>query len=337
MKSLIYIDHLKGDVQPASWEALGVAKQLGSATALILGPQSETLASTAFEYGADSVLLADSDLLADYTPEAYSTAITGAIKQHAPDLVLLPTTTRTREIAAMCAVDLNTGVLVDLTGISAEGGSLVGTRPIYEGKLSETVICTGQPVIATLRARAFARPARKAGASGTTIKFAADGAAVTSVIGYDVAEQAVSVSDASIVVSGGRGAAGNAALVPPTGLDERQADIWKGKEGFRLINELAETLGAAVGASRAAVDGGYIPYANQVGQTGKVIAPDLYIACGISGAVQHLVGMRAAKVVVAINRDAEAPIFKVAHYGIVGDLFELVPALNSAFKAKLGR
>ena len=152
-----------------------------------------------------------------------------------------------------------------------------------------------------------------------------------------MAEQTVSVTDASVIVSGGRGASNNPSLTPPAGMDEKQAEIWRAQQGFKLIGELATVLGGAVGASRAAVDGGYIPYAHQVGQTGKVVAPDLYIACGISGAIQHIVGIRSAKLVIAINKDAEAPIFKVARYGVVGDLFAIVPALTAAFKKKLGK
>jgi electron transfer flavoprotein alpha subunit len=147
----------------------------------------------------------------------------------------------------------------------------------------------------------------------------------------------VSVSDAGVVVSGGRGVSNNPALTPPAGTDEKQAEIWRAQQGFKLIGELAAVLGGAVGASRAAVDGGYIPYSHQVGQTGKVVAPDLYIACGISGAIQHIVGIRSAKLVVAINKDPDAPIFKVARYGVVGDLFQVVPALTAAFGKKLGK
>ncbi|MEP7136623.1 MAG: electron transfer flavoprotein subunit alpha/FixB family protein, partial [Chloroflexota bacterium] len=147
----------------------------------------------------------------------------------------------------------------------------------------------------------------------------------------------VSLSDAGVIVSGGRGVSNNPSLQAPAGLDDKQAEIWKAHQGFTLIGDLATTLNGAVGASRAAVDAGYIPYSNQVGQTGKVVAPDLYIACGISGAIQHLAGIRSAKMVVAINKDADAPIFKQARYGVVGDLFVIVPALNAAFKKKLGK
>jgi electron transfer flavoprotein alpha subunit len=159
----------------------------------------------------------------------------------------------------------------------------------------------------------------------------------TKVESYAVGEAGVSLSDASVIVSGGRGVSNNPSLTPPAGLDEKQAEIWKAQQGFQLIGELAQVLHAAVGASRAAVDAGYIPYSHQVGQTGKVVSPDLYIACGISGAIQHQAGMRTSKVIVAINRDPEAPIFKLARYGVVGDLYAIVPALTGSFRKRLGK
>jgi electron transfer flavoprotein alpha subunit len=337
MKTLVYIDHFKTAVQPASWEALGLAKTFGSAAALVFGTGTEDVCKAAFEMGADEVLVADEAALTDYRAEAFASTLTAVCSAQKPDLVLLPTTTRTREFAAMAAVDMSTGVLVDLTGLKSEGGSLVATRPIYEGKLEERVVCSGKPIVATLRGRAFPRPARDASRSGSPTKVASEAESPASVLGYEVAEQAVSVSDANVVVSGGRGVSNNPSLTPPAGLDERGQEIWRAQQGFKLIGDLAGVLGGAVGASRAAVDGGYVPYSQQVGQTGRVIAPDLYVACGISGAIQHIVGIRAAKLVVAINKDAEAPIFKVARYGVVGDLFEIVPALTEAFKKKLGK
>jgi len=337
MKTLVYIDHFKGEVQPASWEALGVAKTLGSASALILGSGLDALAKAAFEFGADEVLLGEDAALQDYRPEPYASTLSAIASTSAPDLLLFPTTGRTREITAMLAVDLKTGVLVDLTGLALEGEKLVATRPIYEGKLMEKAVCSGKPVIATLRARAFPRPARTDSKGGTAKKVEVKIEALTTVEGYEVAEQTVNVADASVIVSGGRGVSNNPSLTPPAGMDEKQAEIWRAQEGFKLVGELATVLGGAVGASRAAVDGGYIPYSHQVGQTGKVVAPDLYIACGISGAIQHIVGIRSAKLVVAINKDPDAPIFKVARYGVVGDLFQIVPALKDAFKKKLGK
>jgi len=337
MKTLVYIDHFKGQAQGASWEALALAKTFGTAIAVLLGSGLDALAQSAFEFGADEVLIADDPALTDYRAEQFAATLSAVALAQTPDLVLLPTTTRTRELAAMTAVDLKTGVLVDLTGLSLEGANLVALRPIYEGKLLEKVVCSAKPVIATLRSRAFPRPARDASRGGKVKTIAAVKEGPTTVIGYEVTEQAVSVSDASVVVSGGRGVSNNPSLSAPAGMDEKQAEIWRAQQGFKLIGELAAILGGAVGASRAAVDGGYIPYSHQVGQTGKVVAPDLYIACGISGAIQHIVGIRSAKLVIAINKDADAPIFKVARFGVVGDLYQIVPALRDAFQQRLGK
>jgi len=337
MNTLVYIDHFKGEVQPGSWEALGLALSLGSAAAVIFGAGTEGLVQAAFEYGASEVLLADSPDLTDYRPEPFAAALTTIINDRSPDLVLFPTTTRTRELAALCAMDLGSGVLVDLTGLETEGDRVIATRPIYEGKLMEKVVCSARPQFATLRARVFPKPPQEPGRTGTLTKVSAETAAVSTVEGYTASESTVNLTDAGVIVSGGRGVSNNPSLTPPDGLDEKQAEIWRAHQGFALIGELARVLDGAVGASRAAVDGGYIPYSHQVGQTGKVVTPDLYIACGISGAIQHLVGMRNAKVVVAINKDADAPIFTQARYGVVGDLFTIIPALTEAFKKKLGK
>jgi len=145
------------------------------------------------------------------------------------------------------------------------------------------------------------------------------------------------LNDAAVIVSGGRGVSSNPNLTPPEDLDEKGAEIWRAQQGFKLVGDLATVLGAAVGASRAAVDAGYIPYDQQVGQTGRVVSPDLYIACGISGAIQHLAGMRTSKVIVAINKDPDAPIFKLARYGVVGDLFQILPPLTEAFRSRLDK
>ena len=201
----------------------------------------------------------------------------------------------------------------------------------------EKTVCSGKPVMATIRGRAFPKPAHEAGKSGTITKVESSGDALSTVVGYSASESAVNLGDAGVIVSGGRGVSNNPTLTPPAGMDEKQAEVWRAQQGFALITDLATLLGGAVGASRAAVDGGYIPYSHQVGQTGKVVAPDLYIACGISGAIQHLVGMRNAKVIVAINKDADAPVFSQARYGVVGDLFQIVPALTEAMKKKLGK
>ncbi|MBM3126483.1 MAG: electron transfer flavoprotein subunit alpha/FixB family protein [Chloroflexi bacterium] len=201
----------------------------------------------------------------------------------------------------------------------------------------EKVTCSAPIQLVTIRGRAFPKPAQEPVKTGKVNKVEVKSEALTTVEGYSASEVAVNLGDAGIIVTGGRGVSNNPSLTPPDGLDEKQAEIWRAQQGFALVTDLAGVLGGAVGASRAAVDGGYITYAHQVGQTGKVVSPDLYIACGVSGAIQHLVGMRNAKVIVAINKDPEAPIFKVARYGVVGDLFQVVPALTEAFKKKLGK
>jgi electron transfer flavoprotein alpha subunit len=337
MKALLYIDHFKGEVQPASWEALGLAKSLGTASAVVFGSGLDTIIKTAFEYGADEVLVADDAALTDYRPEPYAATLSALASAQSPDLILFPTTARTRELAAMAAVDLNTGVLTDISALEADGDQLVATRPIYEGKVLERTVCSGKPVMATIRPRAFPKPEADATKAGTVTKVDVRADALTNVEGYSASESAVNLGDAGVIVSGGRGVSNNPSLQPPAGMDDKQAEIWRAQQGFALVTELANVLGGAVGASRAAVDAGYIPYSHQVGQTGKVVTPDLYIACGISGAIQHLVGMRNAKVIVAINKDADAPIFKQARYGVVGDLFQIVPALTEAFRKKLGK
>ena len=337
MKTLVYIDHFKGEVQPASWEALGLAKSLGAASVVVLGLGVDEVVKAAFEHGADEVLAADNGALTDFRVEPYASTLSALAAAQSPDLILLPTTARTRELAAMVGVDLNTGVLTDVTALEASGDQLTATRPIYEGKLLEKVVCTGKPVIATVRGRAFPKPEPDASKSGTATQVEIQADALTEVTGYSASESAVNLGDAGVIVSGGRGVSNNPSLQPPAGLDEKQAELWRAQQGFALITELANVLGGAVGASRAAVDAGYIPYSHQVGQTGKVVTPDLYIACGISGAIQHLVGMRNAKLVVAINKDSDAPIFKQARYGVVGDLFQIVPALTEAFRKKLGK
>lgn len=337
MKTLVYIDHFKGEVQPASWEALGLAKSFGTASAVVFGSGVDEIVKAAFEYGADEVLAADDAALADYRAETYASTLSALASSQSPDLILFPTTARTRELAAMSAVDLSTGLLTDISALEMNGDQLVATRPIYEGKVLEKTVCSGKPVMATVRARAFPKPEADASKSGTATKVDVKSDALTNVEGYSASESAVNLGDAGVIVSGGRGISNNPSLQPPAGMDEKQAELWRAQQGFALITELANVLGGAVGASRAAVDAGYIPYSHQVGQTGKVVTPDLYIACGISGAIQHLVGMRNAKLVVAINKDSDAPIFKQARYGVVGDLFQIVPALTEALKKKLGK
>jgi electron transfer flavoprotein alpha subunit len=340
MKTWVFIDHFKGQAIPASWEALGAGKNLGPVTAVIFGQNVEALAKEAFENGADEVLLGDDAILADYRAEAFSSSLSKLAAELSPDVIILPTTTRGREIAAMSAIDLKTGVMVDATALEVQGEAIVVTRPIYAGKLLSKETCSARPQIVTLRGRAFPKPATQAGRTGTLTKVSpalGESDLKSKVEGYTTAEGGVSLIDAGVIVSGGRGVSNNPALTPPGDLDEKQAEIWRAQQGFALVKDLATVLGAAVGASRAAVDAGYVTYSHQVGQTGKVVAPDLYIANGISGAIQHLAGMRTSKVIVAVNKDADAPIFKVARYGVVGDLFQILPALTDAFKQRLGK
>jgi electron transfer flavoprotein alpha subunit len=337
MKTWVYIDHFKGEALPASWEAVGVGKTLGAVSAIVFGSGLDGVAKSAFEHGADEVLLADDAGLADFRAEAFASTLSKLASAQSPDLILFPTTTRGRELAGMSAIDLNTGVLVDAIGLEAEGDKVVAIRPIYAGKLLEKTVCNAKPQLVTLRGRAFPKPEPKTGATGTITKVDAVPEAKTTVEGYSTSEGGVSLTDAGVIVSGGRGTSNNPALTPPGGMDDKQAEIWKAQEGFKLVGDLAKALGGAMGASRAAVDAGYIPYNHQVGQTGKVVKPKVYIACGISGAIQHQAGMRTAKVIVAINKDADAPIFKVARYGVIGDMHKIVPALTEAFKKKLGK
>jgi electron transfer flavoprotein alpha subunit len=344
-KIWVYIDQFQGQALPISWEVIGAAKMLveqlgGSITALIFGKNVDSIASDAFTYGADEVLLADDATLSDYRAEPYTALLAKLAKESSPEVVLFPTTTRGRELAAMAAIDLDTGVLSDVTGLEIQAGSIIATRPIYAGKLLSKVTCLSRPQFITLRGRTFAKPAADASHTGTLNKVSPvmnEADIFTKVESYSAGEAGVSLTDASVVISGGRGVSNNPSLTPPSGMDEKQAEIWKAQQGFKLIGDLAQVLHAAVGASRAAVDAGYIPYSHQVGQTGKVISPDLYIACGISGAIQHQAGMRSSKVIVAINRDPDAPIFKLARYGVVGDLYTIIPALTDAFRKRLGK
>jgi electron transfer flavoprotein alpha subunit len=342
-KIVVYIDHFKGSPVPASWEAVGAARSLAgsldaSVTAVVIGKDVQALAEQAILYGADAGVVAEDPELAEFRPEPFADVLSKIAAD--ADVLLLPTTGRTRELAAMVAIDLETGTSPDVTALEVDGDSVLATRPIYAGKLLSKVITRERrPQVLTLRSRAFPKPDPDKGRSGEVTSFEVElEEIVTKVEGYSAAEAGVSLSDAAVIVSGGRGVSNNPTLSPPDDVtDEKEQEIWRAHQGFELVDELASVLGAAVGASRAAVDAGYIPYTNQVGQTGKVVSPDLYIAAGISGAIQHLAGMRTSKTIVAINKDAEAPIYKLARFGIVGDLFTVLPALTAAFKEKLGK
>ena len=222
-----------------------------------------------------------------------------------------------RDLAPRLAAMLGVGLASDCVSFEIHDGRLVATRPIFAGKALAKVKLGGDPQIATLRPNVLAAPEPDLGAAATVEPIAAitDGVRAKVVEIAGVGEGEIDVAEADIIVSGGRGVAG--------------------PEGFAPVTSLAKTLGAAVGASRAAVDAGWIEHSHQVGQTGKTVTPNLYIACGISGAIQHLAGMKTSKVIVAVNKDPEAPIFKIANYGIVGDLFDVVPLLDKEFQALL--
>jgi len=344
-KILVYIDQVKGKVLPASWEAIGAAHTLadklgGEVAALVLGAEAKPVAEQAFQYGVAAACYCDDPTLTDYRPEPYADVLVKVARDLGVELLLFPTTTRGREQAAMSSVELGSGVIPDVTGLEVVDGKVVATRPVYAGRLISKAVCEATPQVITTRVRAFKAPEAdptKTGAPAQVPAVRAEADIHTKVTGYSLAEGGVSLTDANAIVSGGRGVSNNPALTPPAGMDEKATEIWRAQEGFKLIGDVAATLKAAVGASRAAVDAGYVPYAHQVGQTGKLVAPDLYIACGISGAIQHQAGMRSSKVIVAINKDAEAPIFRLARYGVVGDLFEILPPLAAALRQRLGK
>ena len=322
----VWIEQFNGQPTAASWEAVGAARRLAdelgsSVTACLFGGQGiADLAQEAISHGADTALLAEDATLADFRVEPQAALLAKTIREAEPTAVLIGATFRGRELGPALAVELDTGCIADCITLEFEDGQLVATRPIYAGKLlSKCTIPERRPQIFTTRVRAFPKPEPDPARSGQVTRVEpvlAEDDIPSKVTGFQETRGGVSLADAGAIVSGGRGVGG--------------------PEGFEPVRELAQVLGAALGSSRAAVDAGWIPYERQVGQTGKTVSPDLYIACGISGAIQHQAGMRTSKIIVAVNKDPEAPIFKLAHYGIVGDLFKVVPALTSAFKEKLG-
>ena len=321
----VWIEHFNNEIASPSWEALGTARSLagelgGQVCACLFGQGVEGLAQEVFSYGADTVFVADDATLAAFRLDPYASLLASLAKEHEPAIILIGATARGRDLGPAVAVDLQAGCVADCTALEFVDGQLTATRPIYAGKLMCT--CTvpeRKPAIFTTRPRAFPRPEPDSSRTGDVTSVdavLAEDEISCKVTGFQETEGGVNLADASIIVSGGRGVGG--------------------PEGFEPVTELASVLNAAVGASRAAVDAGWIPYEMQVGQTGKTVSPDLYVACGISGAIQHQAGMRTSKVIVAINKDPEAPIFQLANYGIEGDLFKVVPALTAALKEKLG-
>jgi electron transfer flavoprotein alpha subunit len=286
-----------------------------------LGDGVDALAGEAVQRGADTVILVNDATLAIYRLEAYAATLVKLAQEYQPAVFLMGASSQGRELAPYVAAKLGVGLAADCIEVGVDNGSLVATRPALAGNvITKITYSDSQPHMATMRRRVFAPSDPDAARHGQVLT--ADAALSeadisTKLVEFVTQEGEVNLTDANIVVSGGRGVGG--------------------PEGFEPVLALAEALGGAMGASRAAVDAGWIPYAHQVGQTGKTVQPDLYIAVGISGAIQHLAGMKTAKVIVAINKDAEAPIFKVATYGVVGDLFKLVPALTEEFKKRLGK
>jgi electron transfer flavoprotein alpha subunit len=319
----VWVEQFEGQPASVSWEALGLARRLadevgGSVTAVMLGPNAEALASAAIARGADAALINQEAVFADFRIDPYVSTLAALAEEHSPTAIFAGATTRGTDVLGALSVDLDTALITDATEVSLTADGLLGHRPAYSGKVMATVRSHGPIHLVTLRNRAFPAPTPDDGRSGevTTITPAkTEDDIPEKTQGFEVTSGEVSLTDAAIIVAGGRGVGS--------------------PEGFDPIRSLADALGGAVGASRAVVDAGWIPYEHQVGQTGKTVSPDLYIAAGISGAVQHQAGMRTSKVIVAINKDPDAPIFKLAHYGIVGDLFDYVPALTAEFEDRL--
>jgi electron transfer flavoprotein alpha subunit len=322
----VWVEQHNGTAASVSWEAIGLARKLADemgegVTAVVMGQGAGDLGQEAISYGADSALVCDDATLSDFRVDPYASLLSKLASDQGPKVILAGATTRGRDVMGAAAVDLETGLISDATGAELKDGVIHAIRPVYAGKLTSTVIAPdANPVVLTIRNRAFPVPEADSSRSGevTAVDPAKSEDEIdTKVLGFESAEGTVSLADASIIVSGGRGVGG--------------------PEGYEPLKELVEVLDAALGASRASVDAGWIPYEHQVGQTGKTVSPDLYIACGISGAIQHQAGMRTSKIIVAVNKDADAPIFKLAHYGIVADLFDIVPALTTAFKDRLNK
>jgi electron transfer flavoprotein alpha subunit len=344
MSIFAFVETFDGTANNLSWEAIAVARTIASAfstdvTALVFGKNAAAIAQEAGYYGADHALICEDATLEPFRLEPYAALLTALVRQHAPQAVVAVATNRARELLASSAADTDSAMLSDAIEIAADAGSVTVMRPAYAGKvLSEMQAATATRFV-TLRGRAFAPLARDESRS-VSAHVAAPvldaGAIPTSVEAFEAEVGTVNLNDAAIIVSAGRGIANNPKSAP-AGTSEA-ADVWKAKDGFaNIIQPLADTLGAAVGASRAAVDAGYIAYEHQVGQTGKTVNPDLYIAAGISGAIQHQAGMRNSKLIVAINKDGEAPVFRMARYGVVADLYEFLPVLTAELRKRLGK
>ncbi|HNZ64317.1 MAG TPA: electron transfer flavoprotein subunit alpha [Smithella sp.] len=322
----VWVEQFHGQTDGISVEMLGQGRKLAdqrnvALTACVLGHHVEHIAKEAISFGADRVFLVDDESLSFYTTAPYASTLINLASEYKPEIFLLGASARGRDLAGSVASLLHTGLTADCTGfdIEPENGLLLQTRPAFGGNIMATIICPNhRPQMATVRYRVFEKPIADYQRQGQVIpiKAAMSVDRITAHVVESILEKdEVNLADARVIVAGGHGVGGPA--------------------GFETIRKLADVLDGAVGSSRSAVDAGWISYAHQIGQTGRTVRPDLYIACGISGQIQHLAGMKTSKVIVAINTNPDAPIFNIANYGIVGDLFEIVPALTKQFKKKL--
>jgi len=324
MRILAFAEQRDGQLKKSAFEVTKTARDVADKlnaelVTVVIGSGVESIASELGGYGARRVVVADDERLRYYSTTAYTAILTEIAKNENADVLFLPASQMGKDLAPRVAVRLEAGLAADCVSLNVENGDIIATRPVYAGKALISVKVTTAKKIFTLRPNVFTSGSSD-GARAVVEKVSlrlTDADFKTKVSGTKVATGRPDVTEAAIIVSGGRGL--------------------KGPEHFHLIEELADALGAAVGASRAVVDAGWRPHDEQVGQTGKTVSPTLYIACGISGAVQHLAGMSSSKYIVAINKDKDAPIFQVADYGIVGDVFEIVPALTQEVKKLLGK
>jgi len=311
-----------GEIRKITYEVVSEGRRLADAlgqdlTVVLLGSGIKDKAASLAQYGADKVLVADDERLGTYTTDAYVSVLAPLIQEGDPAVLIIGGSTQGKDLAARLAARLDVAMAQDCTGFSIEEGNLVALRPIYAGKAYARVTFEESwPQMATARPKVMSinepDPARSADVVDAPVNLD-EGQLKTRVVDVVKDESGkVDLTEADKIVSGGRG--------------------MKGPENFKILEELAEIIGASVGASRSAVDAGWRPHTDQVGQTGKVVSPNLYIACGISGAIQHLAGMSTSKVIVAINKDPDAPIFQKADYGVVADLFDVVPALTEEVK-----
>jgi electron transfer flavoprotein alpha subunit len=316
---LTFAEQRDGTLRRSSLEVVSEAKRLagslgGGVSTVVVGPGTEALAAELASYGAEKVHVFDDAAYRDYATEAWATAVASAIAETKPTVVLFPMTAMGKDLAPRVAAKADAGLASDCVALEVKDGRLGARRPMYAGKALAMVEWEGEPQMASLRPNVFPLETPDTSRSAEVVKGTADTASRAKVTSTRATAQGkIELTEAQIVVSGGRGL--------------------KGPENFSLVSGLAEAMGAAVGASRAVVDAGWVEHQMQVGQTGKTVAPTLYVACGISGAIQHLAGMSSSKYIVAINKDPDAPIFKVANYGILGDVFEVLPKLTEAAKA----